>query len=79
MIGDDVFRDCDSLTSVYYKGTAEEWDEISISSGSALLTDATLYYYSESEPNLNVDGTAYVGNYWRYVDGVTTPWVYVEE
>lgn len=33
-----------------------------------------MYYYSETEPELNSDGTAYDGNYWRYVDGVPTVW-----
>ena len=41
-------------------------------------TNATRYYYSESKPTLNTDGTAYDGNYWRYVDSVVTPWVYTK-
>lgn len=38
-----------------------------------------VYWYKESEPELNADGTDYDGNYWHYVDGVVTPWVYGEE
>ena len=77
-IGFDAFRNCSSLTNVYYKGTANDWSKISIiGSYNTNLTNATRYYYSEIEPTLNADSTAYDGNYWRYVDGVATPWVYV--
>jgi hypothetical protein len=55
VIGDSVtsigyfpFGGCSSLTSVYYKGTASEWAEISISSNNEELTNATRYYYSET-------------------------------
>jgi len=71
-IGDSAFFNCRALTTVYYKGTAAEWDEISIGSNNNPLTNATVYYYSESEPELNEDSSAYDGNYWHYdTDGVT--------
>ena len=36
------------------------------------LTSATRYYYSETEPALNAEGTAYDGNFWHYdTDGIT--------
>ena len=36
------------------------------------LTSVTRYYYSETEPALNAEGTAYNGNYWHYdTDGIT--------
>ena len=71
-IGDRAFDGCSALTSVYYKGTTAEWDEISIGSTNEALQSATIYYYSETKPPLNGDGTAYDGNYWRYAaDGVT--------
>ena len=60
-IGNSAFYGS-SLTSVYYKGTAEEWAEISISSYNAPLTNATRYYYIENEADLPTDG----GNYWHY-------------
>ena len=60
------------LTTVYYKGTSEQWDAITIGSNNTPLTTATRYYYSEGEPELTTDGSAYNGNYWHYdVDGVT--------
>ena len=71
-IGDDAFRNCSSLTNVYYKGTASEWGQISIGGGNSSLTSATCYYYSEIQPTTT-------GNYWHYVDGVATPWVYTKE
>ena len=43
-IGHGAFAHCSSLTSVYYKGTASEWAEISISPGNEYLTSATIYY-----------------------------------
>lgn len=66
-IGFRAFDECDSLTSVYYKGTAEQWKKIYISSDNSCLTDATRYYYSESQPTES-------GNYWRYVDGEIVIW-----
>ena len=67
-----AFRNCSGLKTVYYKGTVESWDKISIGSDNSYLTNATRYYYSEIEPVLNFDGTAYDGNYWHYdTDGVT--------
>ena len=78
-IESSAFSGCSGLTSVYYEGTYEEWNKISISSYNTDLTDATRYYYSESEPALNADGTAYDGNYWHYNEnGEITVWEYVE-
>ncbi len=78
-IGDWAFSGCSNLTNVYYKGTAEDWLAITVGSSNTSLTNATRYYYSESEPALNAEGMAYDGKYWRYVDGVATPWVYTTE
>ena len=76
----DVFYSCPNLKNVYYKGTEEDFSKIYIyneqfNNG---LDYATRYYYSESEPTLNADGTAYDGNYWRYdLDGKKNIiWVY---
>ncbi len=55
---------CGSLESVYYKGTEEEWDSISI----VYKPHATVYFYNESpdEP----------GNYWHYDDGEIVVWYF---
>ena len=77
-IGERAFSSCSSLTSVYYKGTASDWENISIDSSNYELTAATKYYYSETEPALNNDGTAYDGNYWHYnASGKIVEWKYV--
>ena len=75
-IGERAFYGC-SLKTVFYGGASEEeWNSISIDNyGNTALTSATRYYYSANEPPVNEDGTAYNGNYWRYVDGVPTIWV----
>ena len=54
-----AFYNCSKLTTVYYCGTESEWSAISIGSDNTSLTDATIYYYSETEPTET-------GNYWHY-------------
>ncbi|MBE5730959.1 MAG: leucine-rich repeat domain-containing protein [Clostridiales bacterium] len=64
-IGDGAFSYCSSLTTIYYTGTAEDWDKIYIGNGNEDLTAATIYYYSDSQPTDE-------SNYWHYdADGVT--------
>ena len=66
-IGFGAFEGCTTLASVYFTGTAEDWNNIYISLYNSPLTDATIYYYSESQPTEE-------GDYWHYVDGVPTVW-----
>ncbi|MBQ8439128.1 MAG: leucine-rich repeat domain-containing protein [Clostridia bacterium] len=66
-IGYEAFRDCTSLKTVYYTGTAAEWESVEIATDNDPLTTATIYHYSETQPTTE-------GNYWRYVDGVPTAW-----
>lgn len=66
-IESEAFFGCSSLTTVYYTGTAEDWAGMEIKVGNDPLTSATVYFYSEAEPTTE-------GNFWRYVDGVPTPW-----
>ena len=66
-----AFYGCPALEKVYYKGTAADWEKISINNNSD-LTNATRYYYSESKPTGS-------GNYWHYVDGKPTVWASDEE
>ncbi len=74
-IGDNAFYDCSSLTSVYYGGDNDGWANITIDFNNTPLSSATIYFYSADEPTLNVEGTAFDGNYWRYVDGAPTAWI----
>ena len=79
-IGERAFDYCSGLTQVYYGGTLEDWAKISLGSSNTYLTNATRYYYSETEPELNEDGTAYNGNYWCYDEnGDVKVWLYVED
>ncbi len=57
------------LTSVYYGGTAEDWNKIAIGEYNGNLTDATRYYYSATAPLEE-------GNFWHYIEDVPTVWTY---
>ena len=70
-----AFYDCDKLEKVYYCGTQEEWNNISIKADNAIIDNVTKIFYSETEPSLNDEGTAYNGNYWHYVEGEIVVWV----
>ena len=43
-IGNYVFNGCSSLTTVNYKGTQEQWEQISFGSDNGNLTNATINY-----------------------------------
>ena len=62
-----AFQDCRALSEIYYLGTESDWNSIEINENNHNLFNATIYYYSETEP-------AEAGNYWRYVNGVATKW-----
>lgn len=67
-IGNSAFYGCSSDLKVYYAGTAEEWSSITIgSTNNTILTEDSIYYYSETTPTTE-------GNFWHYVDGVPTAW-----
>ena len=56
------------LEHIFFEGTALEWSRITLSTnGNDALTNAPVYFYSETEP-------ATESNFWHYVDGVPTPW-----
>ena len=55
-IGVDAFSNCDSLTDVYYAGTAADWAKISISEGNEDLTSAALRCAPASLPAPTVTG-----------------------
>jgi len=63
-IGKGAFNNCFKLETVYYTGTANDWNGISIDDRNSDLTNVTRYYYSET----NVAGC------WHYVDGKPTLW-----
>ena len=59
-IGDSAFYLCRHLQEVYYKGTAQDWNKITIGADNFALTCAKRYYYSE-KPN-------YDGKHWHFDD-----------
>ncbi|MBQ9709005.1 MAG: hypothetical protein IJV67_00080 [Clostridia bacterium] len=44
-----------------------DWAKITINNYNSELTNATRYYYSETQPTV-------AGKYWHYVNGVPTAW-----
>lgn len=67
-IASGVFRNCTSLESVFYEGSLDDWIAIlDKDMRNDSFSDATIYFYSETEPTEE-------GNYWRYVDGIPTTW-----
>ncbi len=44
VIGDGAFIDCDAIETVYYGGSKEQWNEITIGSGCDALINATIVY-----------------------------------
>lgn len=43
-ISDNAFYQCENLTDVYYTGTADEWDSLTVAEGNEYLLDATIHY-----------------------------------
>lgn len=68
---DDIFYDCPALETVYFIGTADELIDLKIKSNTAPsdkpFSDATVLYYSESEPTN-------AGNKWHFVNGRPQKW-----
>lgn len=69
-IGYHAFHGYAALSSVYYNGTPDEWNQIYLNGALPEFTSAPFYYYSDTQP-LPTD-TAY--KYWHYVEGVPTKW-----
>ena len=49
-IGKSAFEDCTSLTNVYYGGSEEDWNNISIGDYNEYLTNATIHFSMEPTP-----------------------------
>ena len=62
-IGSRAFGYCTSLTDVYYAGSEDEWETISISYGNTYLTSATIHYNSTGS---DTDGTCGEGLSWSF-------------
>ena len=68
---DDTFYNCTALETVYFIGTADELIDLKIKSNTdpsdKPFSDATVLYYSESEPTN-------AGNKWHFVNGRPRKW-----
>ena len=73
-----AFYGCTGLQTVYYEGTSEQWDSISIEGGNDNLKDAERYYFSAQDPYQ--EGTATEGEkYWHWNEETNTPEVWVKQ
>ena len=59
-IGDAAFGECPNLTDIYYYGTEEDWNNISIGEDNEYLTNATIHYIDD--PSKQVCTIKYDGN-----------------
>ncbi len=64
-IGSSAFNNCTSLTDVYYTGTKEQWNKISIdSTNNSPLTNATIHYnYTPENDNTQENESAFGPTY----------------
>lgn len=44
LIGERAFFNCSSLDDIFYCGSEDQWNEISVSSGNGILTSATIHF-----------------------------------
>ena len=65
-IGNRAFYSCSNLSRIFYKGSADSWNDITL--GEYALRDK-IYYFTETEPTDD-------GNYWHYDTDGKTPVVW---
>jgi len=61
------FSGCSSIEFIFYTGTAEDWQKVTVGGSNGSFTSSKVHYYSENAPTSQ-------GKYWHYVDGVPTAW-----
>lgn len=66
-ISSSAFDNCPALESIYFKGTAQQWEELNKPYKIPNLENVTVYFYSETEPESE-------GNYWHYVNDKPEIW-----
>lgn len=67
-IQDSAFEECTALKTVFFGGTEEQFDNLSIADGNEAIENATVYYYSKEQPTSE-------GNFWHY-DKNQTPTIW---
>ena len=69
-----AFSSCSALQTIYFEGTEEEFSQIVVEEkNNDAFFNANVVFYSETEPPLTDDGTAYDGEYWYYASDGKTP------
>ena len=66
-IGKQAFYQCSNLMNLYYKGTQNDYNQISIGSYAYEGSKVTQYYYSATRPTTS-------GNYWYYIGDIPKKW-----
>ena len=80
-----AFFECNNLTTVYYKGSEEEKDNIIIDSENECFTNATVYYYSgkcgdnltwefDGIDTLTISGTGKMYDFYSEAYPKASPW-----
>lgn len=88
-IGTFAFDSCNALDNIYYAGSKEEWEKISVSVGNDALEAATIHYNStEADIPDDYNKNSYVAGilksydpqeqkiYFEYYDGITSVYEY---
>ena len=70
-VDSSAFSSCGKLQKIYFEGVEEDFNDIKgdlySDSNKPQVQDATVYYYSQTEPTE-------AGNFWHYVNDVPTIW-----
>ena len=69
-----AFIGCDSLTDIYYSGSEEQWNSISIEGGTTAHPSATVHYNSDSQAKTDPSENENCGDnvYWSFSGGTLT-------
>ena len=78
-ISENAFSNCKALKTIYFEGTQAEFSAITVEKKNDAFLNATVCFYSKTEPKLNADGSSYDGNYWHYAPDNKTPVAWVKE
>ena len=67
-IGSSAFSLCTNLTDVYYSGSEEQWNAISINSDNSYLTNATIHYNSTGQEGSSVGEDEYTQTHLDFIN-----------
>ena len=78
-IGYCAFDGCENLSDVYYKGSEDDWNAITIGSGNEKLAGATIHYNSSSQDDYQDTGSFSSDNLPQYPSDGKDEWVIFKE